>query len=463
MYRRSMARPDRWKVQLCLIMVLALAVRLTYLLAFKRGDLHGDGNYYHLGANALADGRGFIQPDLFGMTGDLAQAADHPPLWQLVLAGESLLGLRGPLAHQFVATLLGTLTVGLVALGGRELAGSRTGLVAALIAALYPPLWWYEAPLLSEVLILTTAALTVLIAYRYRRRPGPTLAAGIGVSCGLMTLTRPESILLVPLLIAPLVLLAPDVPGPRRLRMLAISCGAVVLTVAPWIGYNLTRFDHPVYLTTNLGATMLVGNCESVYYGDLVGHWNFGCLQAEGRPSDASDLDLLYRQRALDYARENLDRLPVVLVARVGRTWGIYRPTQQQELDAGNDDYGTPLAAGGLVAYYGVAVGALAGAVILRRRGVPVFPFAALVLTVTLSVLLTFGQFRYRAPAEIALVLLAGVAVDALLTRSHRQPRAGKGSPTGADKSGHGPASRWSNGLLRMPKKAKVLPRISRV
>ena len=46
------------------------------------------------------------------------------------------------------------------------------------------------------------------------------------------------------------------------------------------------------------------------------------------------------------------------------------------------------------------------GAVRLRRRGTPIFPLLAPILVVTLSVALTFGQLRYRAPAEPALVLL---------------------------------------------------------
>jgi hypothetical protein len=63
--------------------------------------------------------------------------------------------------------------------------------------------------------------------------------------------------------------------------------------------------------------------------------------------------------------------------------------------------------------FYPIAALAIAGAVVLRRRRVLVFPLAALPAIVLLSVTLTFATNRYRAIAEGALVVLAAVALDA--------------------------------------------------
>ena len=60
---------------------------------------------------------------------------------------------------------------------------------------------------------------------------------------------------------------------------------------------------------------------------------------------------------------------------------------------------------------------AAAGAVIARRRGIPIYPLLAFPAIVLLSVLLTIGQTRYRAPAEISLTLLAAVAIETGLRR----------------------------------------------
>jgi hypothetical protein len=51
------------------------------------------------------------------------------------------------------------------------------------------------------------------------------------------------------------------------------------------------------------------------------------------------------------------------------------------------------------------------------RRDVPIWPLIAVPAIVVIAVALTFGQTRYRAPAEPVVVLLAAVAADAWLRR----------------------------------------------
>ena len=75
---------------------------------------------------------------------------------------------------------------------------------------------------------------------------------------------------------------------------------------------------------------------------------------------------------------------------------------------------------------------AVLGVVVLRRRRVPVFPLLAFPITVLISVALTFGQARYRAPAEAALVILAAVAIDAAIER-RREP---SGAPNDGEPDG---------------------------
>jgi uncharacterized membrane protein YoaK (UPF0700 family) len=65
--------------------------------------------------------------------------------------------------------------------------------------------------------------------------------------------------------------------------------------------------------------------------------------------------------------------------------------------------------------YYALAVGTVAGVVVLRRRRIPVLPLLAPIISVALTVSVTFGETRYRALAEVSLVVLSAVAVDAAL------------------------------------------------
>jgi hypothetical protein len=238
-------------------------------------------------------------------------------------------------------------------------------------------------------------------------------AAAVGVAVAVTALTRAESILLVPLLVVPLALLHRRLDRRRRLATLAVVVGTAGLVLAPWVGHNLGRFDEPVLISTGLGFTMKVSNCDRTYEGPYTGYWRWPCGVAdEPIDGDKSSSDLALRREAMDYIGEHTDRLPVVLFARLGRTFGFYRPAQQVSLDA--TESREPLwswVALGL--FYALAGASAVAVVILRRRKVPVLPLAAFVLTVVVAVLVTFGQPRYRAMAEVPLVLLASVTLDA--------------------------------------------------
>jgi hypothetical protein len=106
--------------------------------------------------------------------------------------------------------------------------------------------------------------------------------------------------------------------------------------------------------------------------------------------------------------------LPGIFAARVGRTWGLYRPIQQTRLDIieGHEIWVSRVA---LAWYYVLAPSAIVGLVLLRRRKVPIIPLLAPMVVVTTSAIMTFGNTRYRAAAEISLVIGAAVAFVALV------------------------------------------------
>ena len=48
----------------------------------------------------------------------------------------------------------------------------------------------------------------------------------------------------------------------RTGRRIGAAVGASVLVVAPWVVYNLSRFDQPVFLSTNDGLALAGSNCD---------------------------------------------------------------------------------------------------------------------------------------------------------------------------------------------------------
>ena len=76
----------------------------------------------------------------------------------------------------------------------------------------------------------------------------------------------------------------------------------------------------------------------------------------------------------------------------------------------------------GLGMYYILLALSVGGTVVLRRRRVPVFVLWAVGIDVLVSVVLSFGQTRYRTPFEVSLALLGAVSLDWLWSTLRAPP-----------------------------------------
>ncbi|HKY68459.1 MAG TPA: glycosyltransferase family 39 protein, partial [Acidimicrobiales bacterium] len=422
------------------ITAAALAVRLTYLTGWRTPwPVIGDPYYYHQGANLLADGEGYVHPYQYLLFGVRMPGADHPPGYMTVLAGFSWLGLRSFFQHQVISCVLGALGVLAMGAAGRRIAGERVALIVALLAALSPNLFYFDAMVVSETMMVGTTAAVLLVAYRWWDRPTLSSALLFGAVVGVASLVRSETILIGPLIAVPLVVLrhrrdrrAGD-GAPTAGRRLTARAGAAQLVaagaltavvIAPWVGYNLARFEEPTTLSAQLDQTLGTANCEQVYEGDRVGYWSLACIQETEHlvpEGDASAQGRGFRELAFDYAREHRERVPYVVAARVGRTFGLYQPQEQLQLDDSVDQKELVLGEIGMVVWYAIAVGGALGLVGLRRAGRPIFPLVAVVASVVVVVALVYGNTRFRLPAELALMFPAAVSLDAALSGARRR------------------------------------------
>lgn len=448
---------------------LALRVLVVLVLRPTRGSgpggyvIAGDSLYYHFQANALADGLGYIVPlgtDLRPVTAGselITPSAAHPPFYSTYLALWSRLGIDTITGHRLVSCLLGAATIVLVGLLARRLAptatANRVGLAAAVIAAVYPGLWINDVVLLSETAAVFTVTLAVTAGYAFWRSPTSGRAILLGGAIGLAALSRTEALGLLAFLVLPLALLVPDRSWGRRVGLAALAGATALVALAPWLGHNLTRFEEPVLLTSASGVVLSGASCDGSWYGPLTGSYAecfdprtlSPATQAElcariERPDDClttdegieavvvslrdprlydeSQSDQPYGEQARAYIRDHLDRLPVVVAARVGRVWGVYAPIQNTRLDIEIENRGRVESWLGLAAYWLLVPLAMVGLVSLRRRRIPIIPFLAVVLIVTLAAGSTFGVTRYRASAEGLLVVAAALGGDAGLRRA---------------------------------------------
>jgi hypothetical protein len=384
------------------------------------------------------EGHGFSDPFLWLETGRYEPVAIHPPLFTMWLALSSALGFKGFLAHKVMSCIAGALAVFAIGVLGREKradaawSGARVGLVAAGLAAIYPPLWSIDGQLWPEGLFTLTVALTAVVlrcerlAHADDRRGRRPLACSLGLSA----LTRGEAIIMAAVLVAPmLVVILRDRQLDRRNVGHLLAAGRLRVR---WFWRRgrcamhdpASRSSCP--LSTNSDEVLVYANNPYAYGtedgGRFLGFW-FYPWQDQLReqfggepPGDASQRAKFWGDQGRTYARDHADRLPVVLAARLGRAWNLYAPFQNAAFDK-IDGKSERVSVAGVWAWWTALALSVPGLVLLRRRGATVLPFVGLAATVTISSLYAYGGNRFRTPLDVAVLVLAAVALEAALRR----------------------------------------------
>ena len=406
-----------------LISVLALAWQALFVLVWRRDYVPwGDAYFFYESGRLLADGLGWIIPIEYYETGAELPAADHPPLYILFLGFWSWLGLTGVTAQMLLTSLLiGVPLVVVTGLAGREIGGRRLGLIAAATVAIAPTVWIWQGTLLSEPLAMLGLVTVVWAAYRFRHAPSLGRAAAMGAALTFATFGRAELLLLSVVVVTPLILMTTCWTWMRRVGALFVAGGVCAGLLVPWVAFNLSRFEDPVYLSAGYEITLATSNCDDTYYGEFTGYWSIGCYEQfldnaglTNQNSDQSERSAALVDETLEYIGDNVDRLPTVLVARWMRITGLWKPIEDADNEAflyRRDPWATKLAS---MAWYPIAATAIAGAVILRRRRETILPLVGPLVVVFITITITFAQNRYRASVEPAIVLLAAVAVERL-------------------------------------------------
>ena len=417
-------------VKLLAVSLVGLVVRAVTVLFHYRDLPLGldDNNWYHTQANLLADHGGIFEPFVWRDTGDLVASAGHPPGYAAYLSVWSLIGLDTPLAHRLASSVAGAIGVVAVALLARktgELIGwtvprtERAAVIAGLVAALYPALWINDGLILAESPYVAVLALCLLSALRLWEQPGTRRAVELGAVVAAATLVRTEALTLSVFLILPLIVVLRDVDWRRRLGLLVVAGATMVVLLTPWVGRNLATFDEPVFIASGTGRVLAYGNCERTYGGQFLGYWHGTCTLSEFPEGDESIIDSAHREKATAFLEDNLDRTPTVVAARVGLMWGAYRPGQAVNFDILFERRGVWPSRLGAAAFYLLLPVSIGGLAVVRRSRVTLVPFLGPVAMVTWTAAITFGVTRYRVAAEVVLVVLAAMAIEAVLDR-HR-------------------------------------------
>jgi 4-amino-4-deoxy-L-arabinose transferase-like glycosyltransferase len=395
-----------------------------------------DGGYH--GANDSA------QFDYFGRS--IGAGYGYPPSGYLLAGGPS--AIRGPVYPYFLGALyaatgdsftagriagaaLGALAVLLLYLMTRRIWGRRIGLVAAGMAAVFPPLVLLSKELLSEPLFIVLELTALLCVLNFRRSGGSLgWAVAGGVLCGLAALTKDVGIVLVPAVVIGVWTQRPRF-GWRALVAPATVVACTALVMLPWVVRNANDFGRFIPLSSNGGFTAAgTYNQESLHDDGAHGGWRTPQAVPEDRALfatpgvDEGDLDSTLRRRAWDLAWQHPG-----YVAEVS-AWNLLRIF---EIVGGSvvDIHGAPVTTRGIgsatnpaerVGIALTAVLAVLGVTAIihsgRRRssrdGPPRIPHGPLYLWLVPVLVIAaatplLGLPRYRLPADPLLLILAAI------------------------------------------------------
>jgi len=401
--------------------------------------LTGDSLFNYMQGQMLADGKGFGNGFAYLDSGAVVPSAGKPPVFSIYLAFLQKIGLHSVDQQRLGTSVLGALGIVLLGLLAWRLAGKRAGVIAAAIAAVSPLLWINDGRVMVEAVYVPLIAGVLLASYHFWQNPRPRTAAILGVTIGLAALARGEASQLLVLLVIPLVVSLPTLSRKGRTTLAGVAFLSALIVVFPWVVRNLVTFQEPTLLQFGSGAVLLNGQCDAAYYTDTgnLGLEHFKCFEGDAAPlivelvkgtRDESAIDAELRKMALDYMSKNKSRVPMMVLYREGRVWELYQPLDNIEKNYRFEDRGKPESVLASIAYFLTMPLAIYGLVLLRKRRIPIAPFIAVVLTVTIAVAATFGIIRFRVAVDAIAIVLAAVAIDALLSRFGRPAP----EPTGA-------------------------------
>ena len=403
--------PRRLLLALVVVAAIGLGVRWAWVLVVDPEVPEvGDAAAYHLLAGGIADGDGYVRPFdrvLFDVS---RPTAEYPPLHPAVVSIAAAAGVDGVTGQRLWLSVFGAAAVAVTGVLAWRLSGGRPApaIVAAGIAALNP-LWFQgDATLMPETLAALLGAGTVAAAVDAARRPSRATLVVLGAACGLAALARAEALLLLPAVAVPAAF-----AGTRRWKLALVPIVAAVVVLAPWSIRNAARFSEPVPISTNAGSVLDGANCDDTYGGELLGYWKYSpdCFQGflqeelldEGDESVVADG---HRREGTSYAFDHVEDWPAVVLARLGRTVALFRPSQLADLGALEGREQAADVVGFAVLWASLAL-AVVGAVRLRRAGLPWWVPVSAATAIWGSTALTYGNPRFLAVAHPSIAALA--------------------------------------------------------
>ncbi|MFC1631929.1 ArnT family glycosyltransferase [Candidatus Omnitrophota bacterium] len=398
-----MQKQTKW-----LILIFCLGLILRLFFAVNSPDpIISDGVSYDALAVSLANGRGF---SLNGQ--DLTSSV--PPGFPFVLASIYALFGHNFMAALIVQAILGAVLCLLVYQLAKGVVKDKTiALVSAAICCVYYYFLREGERLLTEPLFMFLLVLSVLYYVKMSGDSNLLYPAMFGLSCALLTLTRPVGLFLPFILLGiELLRVSPrnKTQGFAYLKRAGIILLVFMIPLGLWAGRNFLVHKELVLVTTNGGANFY--ESFNPYQGKKYGITVKDQVteQADKISSEVARDKFYFKQAAKSISSKSPAELFKLTLLKAATFWSLL-------------DWGA-MGNGGYVFNFCTAFilpFSLAAVILLRKD-----KFALSVLLTPLSYffllsLVFMGLPRFRFPAEPFLIILAAYSIVRLFRRFSRK------------------------------------------
>jgi Flp pilus assembly protein TadD len=394
----------------------ALVMRALYLTQAASAPLFDhmivDARQYSLWAHRIAAGA-WLGDEVFYQA----------PLYPYFMAGVECVAGPGPGPMRAAQAILGALSCGILFLAGRELVSHRVGVVAGVLLALYPPAIFFDGLVQKASIGGLFTVLVIWIVSRVRRSPALAWIAALGIAQGLLMLTREETLLLVPVMLAWIAWTSRgEATRARVLRPAALILG-LALVLAPVALRNRVVGGEFVLTTSQAGTNFYIGNnaaARGIYAPLRPGRSNTAFERedavelaeiAEGRRLTPSEVSAHWFGESFRWIRAEPSAWIGLLARKALLAVNAYEVADAEDIDYYRE-YAPILDALSRVLHFGTILPLAAAGIVLlgaRRRDLAiVFTLSATLLAGVVSF---YVMARYRYPLVPFAILFAAVTV----------------------------------------------------
>ncbi|MCA9727181.1 MAG: tetratricopeptide repeat protein [Candidatus Eisenbacteria bacterium] len=396
------------------VAALALVLRLVHFAETQASPfanvLVGDGRQYDLLAQQIAGG------SWLG-TGVFYQA----PLYPYFLAVLYKVCGHAIPTVQVVQAVIGTAACVCVWDAGRKFFDARTGLVAAILLALYPPAIHFDLLVQKTVLDVSLLALLLPVLARFLDEPRDRWAVVAGVVLGLLSLSRENALVLAPVIVL-WIAIQFRAPSHRRWRWVLLFLVGSACVLAPVAVRNKVVGGELALTTSQLGSNFYLGNnphTDGRYVPLKQGRGDARyeredatdiAEQESGRSLTPSEVSRFWLRQSFDFIRSQPGAWLRLMGRKIALFWNRTEIADTESIEAYRD-FSHVLRVLRFV-HFGVLVPlAVLGTVLTLGAWRRLWILHASSLAMAASVIAFFIFARYREPIVPILVLFAGAGL----------------------------------------------------